>query len=204
MKRALALPILFLAALLFAAGGGADPGHGKSSKTKGKSNRLTFQVVTTDNGTCGTPWATDTLTRTFQVKDNGNGTFRLTRRDRGTFMTLGGVSPGSCDTSGNHGTMVRPGVHGKVVGFLRGTITGGTFNPNATCTGPTCGFTDVFIATHFGAAAQFSCFTNSRDCKFNFNYTAPAQQLRYRHWQDKGKGAGTFRAEEFHGDIADR
>ena len=203
MRRAFALPALFLAALLFAAGSAADPGAGKSSKTKGKGNRLTFTVVTTDNGSCGSPWATDTLTRTFQVKDNGNGTVRLTRKDRGTFLTLGGVSPGACDTTGKHGATVRTGVRGKVVGYLRGTITGGTFNPNATCTGPTCGFTDVFIATHFGAAAQFSCFADSRDCGFNYNYTAPAQQLRYRHWQNKGKGAGTFLKEEFHGDVAD-
>jgi hypothetical protein len=204
MRRLLALPAFFLAALLFAAGGIADPGKGKSSKSKGKGNRMSFTVATTDNGSCGTPWANDTLQRTFQVKDNGDGTYRLTRKDRGTFVTLGGASPGACDTSGKHGTVVRAGVTGKVVGFLRGTITGGTFNPNATCTGATCGFTDVFIATFFGAGAQFSCFSNSRDCRFNYNYTAPRQPLRYRHWQNKGKGAGTFLEEQFIGDIADR
>ncbi len=32
-------------------------------------------------------------------------------------------------------------------GFIRGTVTGGTFNRNATCTGPECGFTDVFLTT---------------------------------------------------------
>jgi hypothetical protein len=62
-------------------------------------------VVTTDNGSCGTPWATDTVRRTFHVKPNQDGTYTLTRRDR--------------------------------------------------------------------------------------------------HWQDKGKGAGTFLKEQFHGDIAD-
>ena len=201
MRRISAVSILLLARLVFAAAGLADPG-GKG-KLKAKINKSTFTVVTTDNGSCGTPWATDTLRRTFQVKDNGDGTFRLTRRDRGTFVTLGGTSPGACDTTGRHGTTVRSGVTGRVVGYLRGTITGGTFNPNATCTGPTCGFTDVFIATFFGASAQFSCFTNSRNCSFNYNYTAPAQTLRYRHWQNKGKGAGTFLDEEFHGDIAD-
>jgi hypothetical protein len=86
-------------------------------------------------------------------------------------------------------------------------VTGGTFNPNATCTGPSCGSTDVFLTTFFGASAKFSCFENSPDCAFNFNYTAPAKQtvptkLKYRHWQDKGKGAGTFLKEVFHGDIA--
>lgn len=88
-------------------------------------------------------------------------------------------------------------------GFLRGKVTGGTFNPSATCTGPDCGFTDVHLTTFFGPAATFSCFENSMACKFNFNYTAPRQQLLFRHWQDKGKGAGTFLQEGFHGDIAD-
>ena len=99
---------------------------------------------------------------------------------------------------------MRAGVTGKVVGFIRGTVTGGTFDPNATCTGANCGATDTFIATHFGTGAQFSCFTNSTDCLFNFNYTAAHHQtLLFRHWQDKGKGAGTSLSELFSGDIAD-
>ena len=82
-----------------------------------------------------------------------------------------------------------------------------SFNPKATCVAA-C-FTDVFIATFFSPDAQFSCFTNSTDCKFNFNYTSKAKQataalpkLKYRHWQNKGKGAGTLLKEEFIGDIA--
>jgi hypothetical protein len=157
-----------------------------------------------DNGSCGGPWANDTVKRTFMVKQNADGSYTLTRRDRGMFVTLAGVSPGACDTTGRHGHTVRAGVKGKLVGFLRGTVTGGTFNPNATCTGPDCGFTDVFIAKFFGPTATFSCFTNSADCKFNFNYTAARHQsLLFRHWQDKGKGAGTMLNEVFHGDIAD-
>ena len=75
---------------------------------------------------------------------------------------------------------------------------------NATCTGTDCGFTDTFLATFFGTGAQFSCNTNSTDCKFNFNYTASHHQdLLFRHWQDKGKGAGTSLVERFEGDIAD-
>ena len=50
-------------------------------------------------------------------------------------------------------------------------------------------------AAFFSPGAQFSCFTDSADCKFNFNYTSKAKQaaglpkLKYSHWQDKGKGA---------------
>jgi hypothetical protein len=201
MKRLSMLIVLLLAGLALTATAGANQGHKGKGKARGKH---TFVVTTTDNGSCGTPWATDTVRRTYIVKPNGDGTYTLTRRDRGTFVTLGGVSPGACDTTGRHGHTVRPGVHGKFGGFLRGTVSGGTYNPNAVCTGPDCGFTDVFLATFFGPGAMFSCFENSTDCKFNFNYTAARHQhLLFRHWQDKGKGAGTFLNEQFHGDIAD-
>lgn len=204
MKRLSMVTVLLLAGLALAATALADPGGKGKGKGKSQRGKQTFVVTTTDNGSCGTPWATDVVRRTYLVKPNGDGTYTLTRRDRGKFVTLGGTSPGACDTTGRHGHAVRPGVKGRLVGFLRGTVSGGTYNPNATCTGPDCGFTDVFLATFFGPGATFSCFVNSPDCKFNFNYTAARhQQLMFRHWQDKGKGAGTFLNEQFHGDIAD-
>jgi hypothetical protein len=211
MKRWLSFMLLALAALALAAVGAADPGEGKGKhkgQSKQKAGKMSFTVTTTDNGSCGAAWANSVLHRTFHVKDNGDGTFTLTRRDRGTFTTIGGASPGACDTTGKHGHTVLPGVKGKLVGYLRGTVSGGTFNPNARCTAPAgeCGFTDVFLATFFGPSYQFSCWTNSADCKFNYNYTAPRGgtplKLVYRHWQDKGKGAGTMLQEEFIGDIA--
>ena len=208
MKRLMILSTVALGALLVVAAALAQPGpHGKKPNAKppnAKHGKLTFVVDTTDNGSCGAAWANDHVTRTFVVKANHDGSYTLTRRDRGRFVTLEGVSPGACDTTGRHGQTVRAGVQGKLVGFLRGTVTGGTFDPNATCTGPTCGFTDVFLSTFFGPSATFSCFENSSDCKFNFNYTAAHHQaLLFRHWQDKGKGAGTMLHEVFHRDIAD-
>jgi hypothetical protein len=202
MRKLLTIAVTAVAALSLTATGFADPGKEKKAK---KHAKYTFTVTTTDNGSCGQPWANDVVRRTFQIKKNKDGSYTLTRRDRGAFTTIGGASPGSCDTTGNHGLTVVPGVKGKLSGYIRGTVTGGTFNPNATCTASDCGFTDVFIAAFFGTGAQFSCFTNSTDCKFNFNYTAPAKSnppLRYRHWQDKGKGSGSMLSEEFNGDIA--
>ena len=91
---------------------------------------------------------------------------------------------------------------GRFHGYLRGTVTGGTFNPNATCPAD-CGFTDVWIATFFGPSATFSCFSDSAACKFDFHYQrARHQGLKFHHWYDLGKGAGTFLKERFHGDIA--
>lgn len=206
MKRSLILSTVVAGSLVLAAAALAHPGNGKKASSKPPNAhhaKLTYVVTTTDNGSCGTAWANDTVTRTFIVKANGDGSYTLTRRDRGQFTTLAGASPGSCQTTGRHGQTVRAGVTGKLVGFLRGTVTGGTFDPHAQC-GNECGSTDVFLTTFFGPNATFSCFGNSTDCKFNFNYTAARHQaLIRRHWQDKGKGAGTMLHEKFHGDIAD-
>ena len=198
MKRLLAIVTLLLgmSALLAVSASAKQPSP--------RHAKFTFSVSTQDNGSCGSPWANDTIRRTFIVKLNADGSYTLTRRDRGSFVTLGGVSPGACDTTGHHGHTVRDGVTGKLVGFLQGRVTGGTFNPDATCTGTECGSTDVFLTTFFGAGATFSCFEDSHACKFNYNYTAAHHQsLLFRHWQDKGKGAGSLLNERFHGDVAD-
>lgn len=201
MRRLLAIITLLLGMSAFVAVA-ASSSTGK--KPNPRHAKLTFSVSSQDNGSCGSAWANDTIRRTFIVKRNADGSYTLTRRDRGSFVTLDGVSPGACNPTGRHGHTVRAGVTGKLVGFLRGKVTGGTFDPSATCTGDDCGSTDVFLSTFFGSGATFSCFVDSNACKFNYNYTAAHHQsLLVRHWQDKGKGAGSLLKEKFHGDIAD-
>jgi hypothetical protein len=207
MKRLLIFSSIAAGALALAAVAIADPGdHGKKGKTG--HAKFTFAMTTTDNGSCGNTWANDTETRKYSVKDNGDGTFTVRRSEKGTFTTLAGQSPGACETTGKHGALVTAGVQGKFEGYLVGTVTATSFNPNATCAaGADCSSRAGFIATYFAAGATYSCDQNSNDCAFNFNYTANAKQhgqkkLLLRHWQDKGKGAGTLLKEEFHGDIA--
>jgi hypothetical protein len=195
------LPVLVAGVLSLAAAGLADPGHGQDKGTGNGKKFGPYTVVTDDHGSCGNAWATDTAKRRFLVKRNRDGSFRLWRYDRGTFVTLAGRSPGACETHGRHGSTVPAGKHGRFHGYLVGTITGGTFDPHAVCT-VDCGFTDVFVETFFGSAAVFSCNTDSRDCQFDFQYAAPRQKLRFHYWFDKGHGAGTFLKERFGGDIA--
>jgi hypothetical protein len=197
MKKRWILPGLLVAAFALAATGLADPGNGNNGKKKFGP----YDVVTDDHGTCQNVWAVDTEKRSFKVKRNSNGSYRLTRTDRGTFVTSGGQSPGACETKGKHGATVLPGIHGKFRGYLRGNITGGTFKPNATCPAD-CGFTEVWIDTFFGTSATFSCDIDSAKCAFNYQYHARHQGLKFHHWYDLGKGAGTLLKERFHGDIA--
>src|SRR6266498_1554030 len=189
MKRWLALPVLLLVAVAFAAAGLADPGDKGKGKKQGK-NKFTYTLINTDRRCDGTePWATLNEKRTYQVHANKDGTFRLRRVDKGTFTTFAGKSPGNCPANkSKHGRIVRAGVTGRFGGYLEGTITGGTFNKNATCVAA-C-FTSDFITAFFGPNAVFSCDVNSTDCKFNFNYTAPSRapnrpRLIVRHWQDR-------------------
>jgi hypothetical protein len=209
MRRLIIPFVLLVGVLTLAASALGDPGDKGKGKAKGK-NKFSFSLTTTDNRCNGVgTWATLTEKRTYQVHDNGDGTFRLRRVDKGTFTTTAGPSPGNCtENKSKHGQLIRAGVTGRFGGYLEGTITGGTFNKNGTCAVAAC-FTGDFIKAFFGMAAVFTCdgATNSTDCKFNYNYTAPSRQanrprLIVRHWQDKGKGSGTSLNETFHGDIA--
>ena len=207
MRRMVIPFVLLVGVLTLAASSLADPGDKGKGKAQGK-NKFSFTLTNTDKRCDGSePWATLTEKRTYQVHKNKDGTYRLRRVDKGTFTTLAGKSPGNCPANtSRHGQLVRAGVTGRFGGYLEGTITGGTFNKKATCAAA-C-FTGDFISAFFGAGAVFSCdgATNSADCKFNYNYTAPSRggngKLIVRHWQDKGKGSGTTLDEHFKGDIA--
>jgi hypothetical protein len=197
MRRILMPLVLFAGVLALATAGLADPG-GKGKAKKNGHNRFSATVVVPDNGTCGNPWATDTSTRTWSVKKNKDGTFRVTRKDKGTFVTLQGQSPGACDTTGRHGHLVNAGIKGKFHGYLSGTVSGGTFNPNATCAATCIGDTTAFIAAFF-PGGTFTCSLGYAGCKFNFEYSSPDKSLVFHHWQDKGTNGVT---EQFTGDIA--
>ena len=198
MKRILIQLSLLAAALMLATAGLADPG-GKGKAKKNGHNRFSAQIVVPDMGTCQNQWATDTSTRTWSVKKNKDGTFRVTRRDKGTFVTNAGQSPGACSgTAKKHGQLVTAGIKGKFRGYLSGTVTGGTFNANATCNAACIGDTTTFIATFF-PGGTFTCSLGYAGCKFNFEYSSPAKSLKFHHWQDKGTNGVT---EQFVGDIA--
>jgi hypothetical protein len=198
MRRIAISVVLLVGVLALATAGLADPG-GKGKAKKAGHNRFSAQVVVPDNGTCQNAWATDTSKRTWSVKKNKNGTFRVSRRDKGTFVTNAGPSPSACSgTAKKHGHLVNAGVHGKFRGYLSGTVSGGTFNPNATCAAACIGDTTAFIAAFF-PGGTFTCSLGYAGCKFNFEYSSPDKSLVFHHWQDKGTNGVS---EQFTGDIA--
>ena len=209
MKRWFILPVLVASALALAAVGAADPGNGKGKggghKFSAKGGKLTLQVTTTDHGCSFRPWATDKLSRTYKVRKNQNGSYTVRREDKGNFTTLAGPSPSAdpCPDvirKGKHGTTLLAGMTGKMHGYIQGTVSGGTFNPNGTCTAE-CTNKD-FIAGFFTAGSTFTCSQGYAGCRFSFEYTAQkqhAQKLKFHHWVDRGINGVS---ETFIGDIA--
>ena len=207
MRRFTILGTLLVFALAFvavAAANGKDPTKGNKQPHPNKARTV---IQTTDGSCSGGIWADDTIKRVVKVHKNSDGSYRIREEDKGTFVTnAGGVvaSPGNCaENKSKHGTSVSLGKKGTLKGYITGTVTGGTFDPKASCSANPC-TQSLFIAAFFGPTASFSCQTSSKDCKFKYDYHAKKNQgLIYRHWLDKGTGAGTFLNEHFRGDIAD-
>ncbi len=192
MKRWLVLPVLIVGALSLAAIGLATPGNGHKGKPNAKGGKFVFHVTTTDHGCDFRPWATDTLRRVYKVWKREDGSYVVRREDRGRFVTLAGPSP-SADPCpgvirrGKHGSTLLAGMKGKMHGYLRGVVTGGTFIPTGTCTAE-CTSSD-FIAGFFTAGSKFTCSEGYAGCRFNFSYTAQRhkrQGLKRHHWVDRG------------------
>jgi hypothetical protein len=194
--RVLTILSLGVGALAFAAGSSA---HGKPSQPNdhhGNTWRFTVTLTSTDDGTCHiTPWATDTLKRTYTVHRAHDGSYSLTQRDKGTFVTTAGDSPGKCEAApAHHGSTVTAGIKGKVNGFLSGKVipaagaTSTTFTPTATC--PADCSRATFLATFFGAGATHSCDVD-KSCRYSYVYRSNDKALKYHAWLDAGRAAAT-------------
>jgi hypothetical protein len=200
-SRVLIVLALALGALSFAATSSAHDGHhdghhgdkkqGKHDKNHNHGNtfRYTANFTAPDHGCLDHVWANDTIKRTYIVKKNHDGSYRMTAFDRGTFTTVAGVSPQGCPTgvdNPHHGTAVTAGITGKFGGFLTENITGGTFNPNATC--PTVCDRPAFVAAFFGPTAQQNL---DKNVKYLYVFMSKDPSLKYHVWLDRGHAGAT-------------
>jgi hypothetical protein len=136
----------------------------------------------TDSGTCGTDWAADSFDRDYTISAGQV----VEKFKNGTFTTFAAPSPGACETATPTGHIVTPGITGKFEGDEIILVTGGTYNPNASCTPATCNGTAGVIATYFGAGATTAVNT------FEFHYSAG----KYGEWKNASADRGGN-----HGDI---
>jgi hypothetical protein len=192
---ALIVGALACTAAAYACDGGQHK-NGDTSAVKGanvafhKSSTFRYKTTLTsgDTGCDGHIWANDTIKRTYVVKKKSDGTYRLTAFDRGTFVTVAGVSPQGCPDVDNthHGSTVTAGVTGKFGGFLTENITGGTFNPNATCAA-VCDRA-AFVAAFFGASAQQNL---DKNVNYLYVFMSKDPSLKYHLWLDRGHAGST-------------
>ena len=140
-----------------------------------------------DSGTCGNDWANDTYKRLFDAGTvpNSDGTYTATESFiAGRFVTVSGPSPDACDPSGAPGSTIAAGVTGAFNGNFVIVVTGGAFDPNATCDSSSCGTTADFVATVYGASATYDVTS------FGFTYHANGPGLSSREWRNASADQG--------------
>jgi hypothetical protein len=159
-----------------------------------------YPSTSPDSGTCGNDWATDTFDRHFTVKRNPDGTFLVVQQfKKGSFVTMAGPSPGSCDTTdGSPPGTVASDKHGSMHGYFIIPLPAGTMQtsmdsacvagmPTAECT------TTGFINSHFAPLCYpATCPVTT----FFFHYSAGDQMLVEHEWKNASSDRGGN-----HGDI---
>ena len=154
-----------------------------------------FDSASPDSGTCGNDWANDTFKRHFDAvtTPNSDGTYTVVESFiSGRFVTTAGPSPDVCDLTGTAGSTIGAGVTGSFGGSFTVLVSGGTYNPNATCTQATCNTTAGFVAAVYGATATSNVTT------FGLTYHANGPGLIQREWTnasaDLGGNSGDIRS----------
>ena len=159
-----------------------------------------YPSTSPDSGTCGNDWATDTFDRHFTVKRNPDGTFLVVQQfKQGSFVTMVGPSPGSCDTTdGSPPGTVAPEKNGSMHGYF---IISAPFPQSSTspfCDAVVMTDTDcttaTFVNTHFAG-----CDYPSPPCEvttFFDHYSAGDQGLVENEWKNASADRGGN-----HGDI---
>jgi len=143
-----------------------------------------------DSSTCGGTWATDKETRMFRVykEQANNGSYQVTEMFLGgSFTTLGGASPESCE-AGTHNT-VAAGVHGSFHGYETLIVS----NTNKTgdwsaATDVACSLTcttDEWIANAFGPSATY---TTANDWWFTYKTGGLNAGACAHHWINAAYG----------------
>ena len=198
MRRWLVLPLMAAMMAVFPVVATAHDGDGQNAGggERDAQHFGPFQSGSPDSGTCGNDWAMDTFQRRFTVEQNADGTFALGETFKGTFVTVAGPSPGGCETSSPHGSIVSAGVDGRFAGFFHGTVYGGTYNPDGCSSAAACSTTHAFLNSVFGPTATFSCSSGPGTCSFSLHYQAK-DDILFREWINASDDLGGNK-----GDIA--
>lgn len=150
-----------------------------------------------DSGTCGNDWAEDTFDRHFTVRSNNDGTYTVVQQFKnGSFVTNGGPSPGSCDTTdGSPPGAVDAGITGSMHGYFIISVTGAQTSSDPSCVAgmPSAPCTTAgFMESHFACVYQATCSVTT----YFDHYSAGDQGLAEHEWKNASDDRGGN-----HGDI---
>ncbi len=122
-----------------------------------------------DYGTCQNIWANLTESSTYYVqRQNLDGTYDVRLVLRGKFSSIAGQSPGACDTGTDNGNTIVNNVKGRLSITFHFVVSGGTFDPTATCGTPcatdyTYAGIQTFVTTFFGPTATYAFAGNATE-----------------------------------------
>jgi hypothetical protein len=136
-----------------------------------------------DSSTCGPDWANDVQNRTFKVykEQANNGAYQVTETFTGSFTTIAGPSPESCE-AGTTNT-VNAGIKGSFHGYETLIVHNGTWSPTAdiSCSSPCT--TTGWIANAFGGGATFDTADD-----WWFSYKTTNAKACVKHWINANYG----------------
>jgi hypothetical protein len=171
-----------------------------------------YTSTSSDSGTCGNDWATDTFDRHFTVFQNKDGSMAIVEQFKdGSFVTPApvgdparspnGPSPGACQNSATPQGTVNDGITGDLHGYfvipLPATESQTSTSPycNATTSSNANCDTTTFIDTHFTPCYGAGTCTVTT---FFFHYSAGDQGLVMNEWKnasaDRGGNSGDIRS----------
>lgn len=139
----------------------ASAGVGGKGTKEGPYGPVSFQ----DYGTCQNLWTDMTQKTTYIVpKPSKDGSYAVQFTLSGPLTSIAGQSPGACNSGTDNGSTVKGGIKGKVVQHFYIVVSGGKFNPKATCS-DACATDyewtglDTFVGTFFKGGATWAFST---------------------------------------------
>lgn len=138
-----------------------------------------------DFGTCNNVWALDTFNKAYTLTANHDGTYTLNVDYRqGRFVTVAGMSPGACETTGGSGpgdnSMVGAGITGNMHQSWSIPVTAASApnrNPDCAANNGCVGSSD-FLTAVFGSDG----FTKAPQS--DWTYTGHYEAGRHGTWVD--------------------
>jgi len=129
--------------------------------------------VQNDTGSCNNDWATVSLDKAYKLTRVSDGVYNLEVKERGSFVTIAGTSPGACESGTDNGNTVAGGITGLTHQTFDALVTSdSTPNAKPNCSDDTCAGSGGFLKAVFGDDNYISNYDSWTDVTFTAHYEA--------------------------------